>query len=197
MPGRACSSNNFDLTAGGSDFFLRRFAECVSLHGERDFQLAIAKNLHDVALGAQDADAEQKFGRNGRSLLEVVEFFHIHHRVFGRVRRNESALRKTAMQRHLTALKSRTARVAAAGLLALVTGAGSLAQLRAHTTADANLAVARASGRLQIRKCRFLSHSGPQQDDVRARSCRESTACPELPGLAACGGTRVREPSDA
>src|ERR1700722_19461215 len=98
MPGRACSSNNFDLTAGGSDFFLRRFAECVSLHGERNFQLTIAKNFHDVALGAQDADAEKKFGRNGRALLEVVKFFHVHDGVFGAVRRNESALRKTAMQ---------------------------------------------------------------------------------------------------
>src|SRR5580704_2569678 len=197
MPGRACSSNNFDLAPGGCDLFFRRFAERVSLNGERDFQFTIAQDFHGVALGAQDADAKQQLRRNGGALFKAVQFFDVNDGVGRRTGRDESTLRKTAVQRHLAAFKSRAARIAAAGLLALVAGAGSLTQLRAHATADANLAVARAAGRLQIRKRRFLSHSEPQQDGVRVRSCRESTACPELPGSAASGGSRDRESSDA
>src|SRR5882762_7366255 len=64
----------------------------------------------------------------------------------------EAALRNTAMQRHLAALKTAATGIAAPRLLALVTGTARLTELRTHTAADADFLLARAARRTESRK---------------------------------------------
>src|SRR5215831_263061 len=96
--------------------------------------------------------------RNGFACWKRVELFHVDHRKGRSKRIVESALRNAAMQRHLAAFKTAAARIAAARLLPLVTGAGSFAELRTHAAANAYLSPAGAARGSKIRKAdsRFL-----------------------------------------
>src|SRR5277367_3536178 len=144
MPRRASSFQDFDLASGALNLFLRRLAECMSMHGERNFQFTVAENLHFVSRRTNHSNSQQNFWRYSLARREGVQRLDIHDRKGLRKRRRKPALRQTPVQRHLSAFKSRTARIAATGLLPLVTCARSLAHLRAHAASDAHFAVTRA-----------------------------------------------------
>src|ERR1700690_204255 len=153
-----CSLENYGLASGACDLFLRRLAECMSVNGERHFQLAISQNLKAIALRVNDAALCQlqrpyRFARRKR-----IQTFHIDHRKFAPRRIRKSALWNPALQRHLAAFKSAFRGIAAAGLLPLVARARRFAELRADAASDAHFAVPRALRGLQIGKRGFDGH---------------------------------------
>src|SRR5262249_61719874 len=98
-------------------------------NGELRLELAIAQNLDRVRSAHKAVRAEQ-VRRHGFSCGEHVEFFEIDDRKRRTKRIVKSALRNAAVQRHLAALKSAAARIAAAGCVAVVGGGGRLCRPR-------------------------------------------------------------------
>src|ERR1700683_90050 len=160
-----CSQPNFagQITGAGlrynlecapcrTDFLFRRCAERVGVNGELGGQLAIAENLDAIGLAADEAVRTKQIGSHGLTSRKNIEFVQIENRVGDAKWIVKSALGHAAMQRHLAALKTSAARIAAAGFLTLVAGASGFAGLRAHAAADANFLEARALRRMQVRQ---------------------------------------------
>src|SRR5215467_9410264 len=200
------------------NLFLGRSAERVRVNGELVLQFAVAENL-DAIRGAADKSMCAKQLRSDRfTRRKNIQFFQVHHRIRDAKRIVETALRDAAVQRHLPAFKSAAARIAAAGLLTLVAGARSFAEFRADAAAHADLANARAQGRMQIRErkcaalfrcrscrlvlaafartaCSLFRHSLTPplpRDAAPCESCRERPECPDArrPGANAAGRGR-------
>src|ERR1700680_626946 len=103
---RTGSWQNFDLTSGASNLFLRRFAELVRAHGERGIQFAVAQNLNGSASLAYQTGGDQQFRGHRLSGRESIERFHVDHSVLEMGRIVEAALRDPPAQRHLAAFKT-------------------------------------------------------------------------------------------
>src|SRR5262249_46341344 len=144
--------HHFERAAGLGDLFLGRSAERMRVNGKLVREFAITKNLDARQLVADETVSAQQIRGDRFSRWEDVKFFQIQHGVFGAERIVKSTLRHAAMKGHLTALKTATTRIAATRLLALVAGAGGLAELRAHTAADANFLDARTARRPKSRE---------------------------------------------
>src|ERR1700690_1422338 len=151
MPRPASSLDDFDLASGAGNLLLRRLAEGVRPHCERDLQFTGTQNLYARALCAHDAQPGQRLGCNRVARRENVKALDVFRRERLGERTRESELGQTPVKRHLAAFKPGWPRIAAAGLLPLVVRAGGLTHFRAHTASHANLAVTRAPRRLQIR----------------------------------------------
>src|SRR5690349_18366103 len=186
------------------DFFLGRCAECVRVNGQLVLQFAVAQNLDGIGGAADKTVRTKQVGSDRFARGENIQLFEVHHRIGDAKKIVEAALRDAAVQRHLAAFEPASARIAAAGLLALVAGARGLAELGADSAAYANLADARASGRMQIRErkraalfrcpsrrlvlaafartaCSLFRHSLTPplpRDAGLCESCRERPACP-------------------
>src|SRR5712692_10579801 len=145
-------SYNLERTTRLGNLFFCRRAEGLRVNGQLGRQLAIAENLDGVGGAAHKSVRAEQLGSNRRAGRKNIQFRQVDDRVRHAKRVMEAALRHAPVQRHLSALKSAAARIAAARLLSLVAGARSLAELRAHAAADANFLLARARGRLQIRE---------------------------------------------
>src|SRR5579864_9018347 len=124
----------------------------MRVHGESNFQIASTKNLNFARRLADKFVRAQQFGCNRFAGRENIQRVNIDDGEFLRAGIMESALRNTAMQRHLAAFKSAAHFIAGAGLLSLAAFASGAAKFRADTTANAHLLMARALGRLQIGK---------------------------------------------
>src|ERR1700687_1974917 len=109
MPRSASSLQDLGLLSGGSNLLLRRFAESVRANGERDLELAVTKNLHAVALGADNSRTRKQFRRHCLARRKSIERLHIHNRVRFRERARETTLRQSPMQWHLAAFEARAA----------------------------------------------------------------------------------------
>src|SRR5256885_16678679 len=109
----------------------------MGVDGEFIGELTIAENFHALELAANEAVGAEEVGGHRFSSRENVERFQIEHGVFLAERIVETALGHAAVQRHLAAFKSATARIAAAGLLAFVAGASGFAALGSHAPANA------------------------------------------------------------
>src|SRR5579862_5481674 len=134
----------------------------MGVNDELGLQLAIAQNLDGVRCAADESVRAQQLRRHRLAGGEHVEFLEVYDGVADAKRIVKTTLRNAAMQRHLPAFKAPAARIATAGLLSLVAGAGGSAELRTDTAADADFAVARALCGAEVRKrnrvvlCLFL-----------------------------------------
>src|SRR5690606_30813503 len=106
----------------------------------------------------QDDLGRQSASRNHAGLLQrqqidlvdrqLLDFRQAHFDVATGGQRNETALRQTTGQRHLTAFETDLVETTGTGLLTLVAATGSLAQAAADTATDTLLGVSGACGRL-------------------------------------------------
>src|SRR5580704_8537592 len=119
----------------------------MGVDDELGLQLAIAQNLDGIRRAADESVRTKQIRRHRLSRREHVEFLEVDNGIADAKRIVKAALRNAAMQRHLPAFKTPAARITAAGFLSLVAGAGGLAELRTHTTANAHFFLARALGR--------------------------------------------------
>src|SRR5580692_1659967 len=92
-------------------------------------QLVVAENLDAVGLAADEAMRAKQLGRYRFAGRKNVQFFQVQNGVGDAERIVKTALGHAAMQRHLAALKTPAARIAASGFLAFVAGASGLAEL--------------------------------------------------------------------
>src|SRR5260370_1652790 len=148
------SPYNLEGAAALGDLFLPGRAERVRVNGNLSCEFALAKNLYALALAANESVRAQQLRRHCFAGGKDVQLFQVQDPIFDSERVMKRAPGHAAMQRHLAAFKSTAARITAAGLLSLVAGAGSLAELRAHAAANTHLAVTRADRRTQIRQAR-------------------------------------------
>src|SRR5579859_3910954 len=116
----------------------------MGMNGEFCFQLAIAQNLDRIRGAADEAVRAQQIRRHRFARGEHIEFLEVDDGVADAKRIVKAALRNAAMQRHLSAFKTAAARIAAAGFLSLVAGAGGPAEFRADAAADTHFFLARA-----------------------------------------------------
>src|SRR5580693_9108158 len=154
--------NVFRLTTSRYDFLPCRRTVRMRMHGESNFQFASTQNFNFADRATDKFVRAKQFRSYGFTGRENIQRLNIDDGEFLLARIMKSALRNTAMQRHLAAFKSTAHFVAGAGLLSLAAFASGTAELRADTTANAHLAVARTLGRLQIRKIIIHSLSLPQ-----------------------------------
>src|SRR5271163_1860016 len=119
---------------------LCRSAEGMRVNRELGLQFAVAQHLDRIRRAAHKTVRAEQLGGHCFPRRKNVQFFQIYDRVRHPEQIMKAALRHAAVQRHLAAFKSAPARIAAAGLLALVAGTGSLAKFRADTASDAHLA---------------------------------------------------------
>src|SRR5271170_6535878 len=131
------------------DFVFGGLAEGVRVNGELHRQLAVAENLDGILGATDEAVGAQEFRSDRFAFGKHIQFLEVDDRILDAERAVKAALGHAAVQRHLSAFKTPAARIATAGLLALVAGAGGLAELGTHAAADANFFLARAHGRLQ------------------------------------------------
>src|SRR5271154_4106467 len=101
----------------------------MRMNRELSRQLAVAENLDAIGLAADEAVRAKQVGRYRLAGRKNIEFFQVQDGVGDAERIVKTALGHAAMQRHLAALKTPAARIAAAGFLALVAGASGLAEL--------------------------------------------------------------------
>src|SRR6266404_280254 len=139
-------SQNLERAASLGNFILGGGAECVSMNSELVLEIAIAQNLY-LLRGTNKSVRAKQIRRDCLSCRKSVQVLQIDDGKRFSKRAAKAALWNATVQRHLTAFKSATARIAAARLLAFVAGAGGSAKLRADTTADAYFAFARAARR--------------------------------------------------
>src|SRR6184192_2839805 len=159
------------------------------------------------SVAADTTARAQQIRRDRFPRRKNIELCQVHDRIRDAKRVVKTALRDTAVQRHLAAFKSAATRIAAPGFLPLVAGARSFAQFGADAAADADLADARTRRRMQIREreqaalfrcrsrrlalaalartaCSFFRH-GPTPPLPRGaapcESCRAPPACPGAP----------------
>src|SRR3954464_836143 len=109
----------------------------MRLHGQGRLQFAVAQDLDQVVLAAESS-FYQHFQVDGL-LAQAGPVANIHDRIFGAEDVGETALGKTAVQRHLSAFEAAHHARAGAGALPFVSTAGGLADTAAHTTANALL----------------------------------------------------------
>src|SRR6266481_2730728 len=147
-----CLRYDLERTTRFGNLFLGRRAERLRMNRQRGGQLAIAEDLDRVSGAAHKTMRAEQLRRNRLARWENVQFRKVHNRVRHAKRIMKAALRHAPVQRHLSAFKAAAARIAAARLLSLVAGARCFAELRTHAAADANFLLARARGRLQVRK---------------------------------------------
>src|SRR6266849_5838694 len=122
--------NLLDLLAGTAcrfDLLARRRRELRRLHVELLGQLAVAEDLDAVDGALDDARLAQNAFVDGGAVIEALQIADVHDGVLFLEDVGESALRQTAVQRHLAALEAEHARVAGARLLPLLAAAGGLA----------------------------------------------------------------------
>src|SRR6202795_4821243 len=124
----------------------------MGVNDELGFQLAIAQNLDGIRCAADEAVRAKQIRRHRLSRGEHIEFLEVDDGIRDAKRIVKAALRNAAVQRHLAAFETTAARIAAAGLLSLVAGAGGLAEFRAHTAADAHFFLARALWGAEVRE---------------------------------------------
>src|ERR1700722_7464645 len=105
----------------------------MRVNGELGFQLAIAQNLDGIRCAADEAVRTKQIRGHRLARGEHVEFLEIDDGVRYAKRIVKTALRNAAMQRHLPAFETASARITAAGFLSLVAGAGGPAELRTHS----------------------------------------------------------------
>src|ERR1019366_4647898 len=195
------SWQNLDLASGAGDFLLRRFAELVCVHGERDIQIAIAQDLDGRAQFPDQAGGAQQFGCHRFTRGKAIEHFHVHYGKFAVRWIVKAPLRDPAAQWHLAALKTGTPRIPLARFLSLVAFAGRPAELRTDAAAHAHLAMPRSARRLQIGKIHshvVLNLTLPQPPDAGpSGSSRESPRYRGVRPLGSCGETPVRGSSAA
>src|SRR5205807_6983931 len=132
-------------------------------HGELLGQLAVAEDLEPVSGALDQSGLAQHALVDEGAVIEALQVAHVHDGVLFLEDVGESALRQTAMQRHLAAFEAEHARVAGARLLPLLAAAGSLAVSRTGTAADALLGVSGALLWFQI--VQFHSDLGRLKDE--------------------------------
>src|SRR2546423_3787515 len=139
--------NLLDLLAGAArrfDLLSRRRRELRRLHVELLGQLSVAEDLDPVSGALDEARAAKRALIDGGAIVEAIEVAHVHDGMHFLEDVGESALRQTAMKRHLAAFESEHARIAGARLLPLLSAARRLAVPGARSAPDALLGVARA-----------------------------------------------------
>src|SRR5580704_11564706 len=107
------------------NLFLGRRAERMRVNSQLAGQFAIAKDFDRVGGAANETMSAEQFRRYRFAGWKNIQFFQVDDRVAHAKRIVKTALGHAAMQRHLAAFKATTARIATAGLLSLVAGAGS------------------------------------------------------------------------
>src|SRR5712692_4717535 len=145
-------SYNLERTTRLGNLFLGRRAERLRVNRQLGRQLAITENLDRVRGAAYKTVRAQQLRRNRLAGWKNVQFRQVHDRIRHAKRVVKAALRHAPVQRHLSAFKPASARIAATRLLPFVAGTRGLAKLGTHTAADANFALARPRRRLQIRE---------------------------------------------
>src|SRR5215831_6561827 len=129
IPQNSLRSYHLKRAARLGDLFLGRRAESMRVNGELVLQFAVAQNLDGIRGAADKTVRAKQIGGDRFARGKNIQFFQVHHRICDSKQIVEAALRDAAMQRHLAAFKPAAARITAAGLLPLVTGAGGLAEL--------------------------------------------------------------------
>src|SRR6266849_5171010 len=195
-------SYNLERATRLGNLFSCRRAEGLRVNGQLGRQLAIAEDFDRIPGAAHKTVRAEQIRRDGLAGRKNIQFRQVHDRIGHAERIVKAALRHAPVQRHLPALKAAAARIAAARLLSLVAGARGLAELGAYAAANANLLLARARGRLQIRerkraaglsrRCRRLVMSALAGPSRAAGTFFRHSLTPPLPrGGAPCGSCRV------
>src|SRR5262249_52027968 len=136
-----------DLLAGAPcrfDLLARRGGELRRVHGQLPGELAVAEDLDAVVASLDQAGLAQRRLVDGGAVFETLQIRDVHHGVLFLEDVGEAALRKAAVQRHLSAFESELAGEAGARLLPLLAAPGGLAVTRPRTAADALARVSRA-----------------------------------------------------
>src|SRR5260370_28009846 len=144
--------HTFKRAACLGDLFFSRSAERMGVNSQLGLELAVAKNLDKVACPAHKPVRAERLRGHCLARRKNVQFFQVNDRIRDAERIVKAALRHAPMQRHLATFKAAPARIAAAGLLALVARTRGLPPLRTHGATHAHFAFPRTSRGLQIGK---------------------------------------------
>src|SRR5579862_4196692 len=128
--------NHFRLAARRLNLFQGRLRKNVGLHVDLALELACPQNLQAMLDLTDDSQFQQLCGIEGIA-FQALQSRHVDDGVFLAENVGESALGKTAMQRHLAALKPAHARVAGNRFGTLGSAAGVFSTARSHALADA------------------------------------------------------------
>src|SRR6202034_2474435 len=124
------------LPAGLLDLFRSRLRENMRLNVDTARDLARTEHLEPIAQLVDNAARDQAVHRKGVA-FQLFQILQIHDRVLLLENIGKTALRQTAVQRHLAAFEAAHDAVARNGARALVTAGRRLAPAGTHTAADA------------------------------------------------------------
>src|SRR5690606_7399666 len=178
----------FDAASSRLDLLTRAGAHLHAPHRNRTSQLPVGEQLRRTLVGANEPRFRKSLRCDLRPLGETGEVVQTYHLGLYTEDVRETALGKTARQRHLAALEVRLAAarsvVTRARLASLVSSAGRLALARARPASHTLAIAVGARSRTQVVQadllcCGHLYHSSTGVTFTRCRTC---LICPRSDG---------------